>query len=102
MNHTQKAKVAKRNKHNKTLSSIPNVAGKDSEALTSEVDRALKVTTEAMRDYSKSNEFDRRIHYSNMVSKDSKYYSRKDSLWNYPESLHPTKFAIYSEKNIDP
>lgn len=47
-------------------------------------------------------EQDRKIKYSNMRIKDHNYYNRKDSLWNEPHRLHPKKFAIYSEKNIDP
>jgi len=47
-------------------------------------------------------ENDRRIHYSNMIIKDHSYYNKKDNLWNEPHRLHPKKFAIYSEQNLDP
>ena len=74
------------------------LAGKDSEALTTELDRAMRVAREEARLYNEMNEDDRRIHYSNMIIKDHNYYNKKDSLWNEPHRLHPKKFAIYSEK----
>ena len=42
------------------------LAGKDSEALTTELDRAMRVAREDARQYNEMNEEDRRIHYSNM------------------------------------
>ena len=60
------------------------------------------VARENARIYNEMSEEDRRIHYSNMIIKDHGYYNKKDSLWNEPHRLHPKKFAIYSEKNLDP
>lgn len=78
------------------------MAGKDSEALTTELDRAMKVASDDIRQFNDMSEDDRRIHYSNMIIKDHNYYNKKDNLWNEPHRLHPKKFAIYSEKNLDP
>ena len=60
------------------------LAGKDSESLTTERDRAFKVARETARDYSNQSEVTRKIHYTNMQLKDHKYYNKKDSLWNEP------------------
>lgn len=53
-----------------------------------------------MRKYNAGGEKGRQIHYTNLQVKDHYYYNKKDSLWNEPQRLG-SKYAIYSEKNID-
>ena len=77
-------------------------AGVTSQQLSPESARAMKVVKESMRGYDQKSEDDRKILYSNIQVKDHYYYNKRDSLWNEPHRLHPKKFAIYSEKNIDP
>lgn len=74
------------------------MAGKDSEALTTEIDRAMRIVTDDIRQFRDTDERDRKLHYTNMQIKDHNYYNKKDALWNEPHRLHPKKFAIYSEK----
>jgi len=82
---TQNNSVARKLDHDK----LEKLAGKDSEALTTEIDRAMKVAAEDIRQFNDMSEADRRIHYSNMIIKDHNYYNKKDSLWNEPHRLHP-------------
>ena len=84
------------------LQPLERPSGLTSEQLTNDAERALKVQRESNRNFSDSNEDDRRIHYSNMMIKDHAYYNKTDNLWNETKMLHPKKHAIYSEKNIDP
>ena len=82
---TQNNSVARKLDNDK----LEKLAGKDSEALTTEIDRAMKVAAEDIRQFNDMSEADRRIHYSNMIIKDHNYYNKKDSLWNEPHRLHP-------------
>ena len=99
--------MANRTTNNSAVKNLENtelkkvVAGKDSESLTTELDRAMRVAREDIREYNDMSEQDRKIKYSNMRIKDHNYYNRKDNLWNEPHRLHP-KFAIYSGNNINP
>lgn len=77
-------------------------AGKSSDKLMTEHDRAMKVAKDALRLYNASAEQDRSIHYNNIQIKDHAYYNKTDALWNEPSRLEPNKFARYSEKNINP
>ena len=70
--------------------------------MTTELDGAMKVAQEDIRQFNEMSEEDRKIHYSNMRIKDHNYFNKKDTLWNEPHRPHPKKFAIYSEKNLDP
>lgn len=77
-------------------------AGKNSQELSPESARAQKIVQETIRKYDSRSELDRKILYSNIQVKDHNYYNKKDALWNEPHRLHPKKFAIYSEQNLDP
>lgn len=72
-----------------------------SDDLNTDLKRALRVIREQKRHYDESEEATRRIHYQNLEIKDQHYYNRTQSLWNEPRKLHPTKYARYSEKNVD-
>lgn len=83
----------------KTFSSC---AGKSSDRLMTEHDRAMKVAKDALRQYNASAERDRSLHYNSIQIKDHAFYNKKDALWNEPQRLEPNKFARYSEQNINP
>lgn len=52
--------------------------------LTSELDRAMRVAREDIRQYNNNAELTRKIHYSNMQIKDHSFYNKTDALWNEP------------------
>lgn len=72
-----------------------------SDDLNTDLKRALRVIKEQKRKYNESDERTRRLHYQNLEIKDQHYFNKTQSLWNEPSKLHPTKYARYSEKNID-
>ena len=70
--------------------------------LYNDMDLTMNESRERKRSYNEKGEKNRKIHYQHIQVKDHSYYNTNDSLWNEPQLLDPKKFAIYSEKNIDP
>ena len=72
-----------------------------SKQLNTDYKRQVRVIKETKRQYKEKEEGTRKVHYENIQIKDHNYYNKTQSLWNEPSKLHPTKFARYSEQNID-
>ena len=77
-------------------------SGVGSNQLMKEEDRYRMVFNESKRQFNHEQEVNRKIHYSHMQVKDQNFYNQYGNLWNETQRLHPKKFAIYSEKNLDP